>query len=141
MEASTLRKIVDAIDANEIKYYTIWGGDSDEITVNPDSMRVIFDDDNEVIWFFRIPNMVSANGKSNISLNCMTYDQVTKVYIPTDFLTVKDLASSIGLTLTEDVTTWLKTAASQTRIHPLPSSPAVDEDGNPILYNGIPTIH
>ena len=131
-----------AIEAAGIKKYQLQLNNSYWLNVGYQADCIIkWDDDNEVVWFFRVPNTVTPRDTKPLVLEMTKYDTIERFVIPVDYNEAMDLTSNLGLTLTEDVTQWVKKAASQNGLYPIQSTKRYDKDGNPVLYNGMPSIH
>ena len=135
MEKQLVRKCVDAIKSTGIERYTIICNDAYLIEVNSESTKCIFDDNNSCIWFFRIPNNVSPKDPHPIALHCAQYELIERIIVPSDLLTIKTYVNNLGLELTDEITTWLKKAASQFGINPVNSK----GDPNKSYYKDLPT--
>ena len=119
MDTGKLKKVIGYIEQAGITRYTIYCNNSYLIEVNSDSTKVIFDDKNEMLWYFRIPNMVQPRDFRPIAIECIEYSTVERICVQSTLENVKSVANSAGLILTDDVTQWLKTAASQMGLRPI----------------------
>ena len=140
MDSIVLQKTVQMLKDNNIERYTIWCNNSYIIEAGRDSTKVVFDDAKELIWIFRIPNNVMPNDTKPIAIEWISYEYVERICVSSDYLTIKTIAESAQLSLTEDLTKWLKKNCSQTNLYPIQSNPSYDKDGNPLLRGKMPTI-
>ena len=151
MTAAEVRENIDAIEAAGITRYRIYCNNSYLVEVDSESTRCIFDDSKEIVYCFRIPNMVmppstkaEPNEFKSLNFECFTYSVIERFVVATNLKGVTDIASTLGLEITEELTTWLKSAASQTGLYPVqsPGQKHVDSEGKPVAgidYHGIPT--
>lgn len=119
MDGNKLKKVIGYVNNAGIKRFTIYCNNSYLIEVDSDSTKVIFDDTNQMLWYFRIPNMVQPKDFRPLAIECLEYDIIERVCIQTTTENVKAIAKSAGLNLTEDITKWLKTAGSQSALNPI----------------------
>lgn len=119
MEGSKLKKVIGYIKASGVTRYTIYCNNSYLIEVDSDSTKAIFDDANEMLWYFRVPNMVQPKDFRPIAIECLEYDVIERICVQSTLENVTSIAKSAGLNLTNDITEWLKTAASQMGLRPI----------------------
>lgn len=119
MDGAKLKKVIGYIEKVGVQRFTIYCNNSYLIEVNSDSTKVIFDDANEMLWYFRVPNMVQPKDFRPIAIECLEYDIIERICVQSTLENVKSIAQSAGLNLTDDVTKWLKTAASQYGLRPV----------------------
>ena len=119
MDTGKLKKVRGYIEASGVSRYTIYCNNSYIIEVDSDSTKVIFDDANEMLWYFRVPNMVQPKDFRPIAIECIEYATIERICVQSTFENVKSIANSAGLNLTDDITKWLKTAGSQMGLRPV----------------------
>lgn len=121
MTTALVRKIVDQIEKAGIKHYMIWMNNAYIINVN-DSTQVYFDDANEALWYYRIPNQVTAGG-APLALECTLYEIIERICIPGDITVVSEFAKAVGLPVTTELTEWLKQAGNPVGLCPVQNCP------------------
>ena len=119
MQASKLKKVISNIEAAGIDRFTIYYNNSYIIEVNSESTKCIFDDANEMLWYFRVPNSVQPKDPRPLALECLEYDIIERVCVPSDYTHIMKYAELSGLTLTDEITEWVKKAASQSGLYPV----------------------
>lgn len=117
MEGKKLKKVVENIEKAGITRFTIYCNNSYLIEVNSDSTKCIFDDENEMLWYFRVPNMVQPKDFRPLALECLEYDIIERVCVQSDYTHIMDYSKANNLKLTEEITTWVKAAASQSGLY------------------------
>ncbi len=130
MNKNYLREVVDTIDKAGIDRYIIYMNNGYNINVS-ESTKVIFDDDREAIHVFRVPANVSPMDPRSIIYETYNYEIVERFMIPTDVNTLLgSIVTDMKLTLTDEITEFIKKAGSQQGLYPAQSNrPQYDEDG------------
>lgn len=131
MDKTFVRRNLDAIKKAGITKYRIYFNNSYYINIG-DSEQCIFDDSTETIYCFKTAAGAQPKDPRPICFDVHPYELIERFSVPTDFNGIMNLVKSYGLTLTDELTQFIKEASSQTGLYPIQSTPTVDEDGNPI---------
>lgn len=134
MTVKTLRETIDAIEKAGIKKFTIWCNNAYIIEVNSESTKVIFDDDNARFFYIRIPNGITSRNDIPLTIECEEYELVERICAGGSTPTILSMFNNLGLTPTDELTQWLKTAGSQSGLCPI-QSPKTDSNGKTIASN------
>ncbi len=132
MVTAHLKKIIDNIEKLGITDYMVQCNNSYIVYVNKESCRAYYDWNNEQFYYFRVSNNASSQYISKgMNLEVLDFDIVERVIVTESPLDIIALAKEQGLTLTDELTTWLKTQGSLSGIYPRPN-PVSELDGTPV---------
>ncbi len=131
MVTAHLKKIITNLESMGITDYIIQCNNSYLVYIGTESCRAYYDWGNEQFYYFRTTNnSASQFANKGMNLEVLDMDIVERVIVPETPLRVIELAKLQGLTLTDDLTKWIKTEGSVSGIYPTPTP--VNPDGTPV---------
>ena len=140
MDSGKLKKVIENIDKAGITRFTLYCNNSYLIEVNSESTKCIFDDANQMLWYFRIPNMVQPKDFRPLALECIEYDTIERVCVQSDFTHIMEYAKASGLNLTDEITKWVKTSTSQSGLYPAQRPPEKKDGKEEARPTPIPSV-
>lgn len=143
MKTEVLHKVIKYIENSGVDRFTIWCNNSYLIEYNSESTKCVFDDTDEILWFFRVPNGVQPKDFRPIAIECIEYDVIERICVQTDYVHSKKIATEAGLTIPEETEKWLRVAASQTGLYPIQNERLAEDDKRGYMGpdSKIPTVH